>query len=350
MSDADNSSITKEELSLGKWYGLLPGLAMASIIAGASLYLGKITILINDVITAIVIGAVVRNFIGIQGIFKPGLSFILKKILRLAIILLGMQISFQQVVNTGSRSLVIILFIVIIAIPLTYFIGKKLGLNQEISTLLGVGSAICGATAVLAAGPAIKAKERDIALAVGTIFVFNTLALILYPVIGNLAHMSNITYGTWTGLAVQDVSSVVATGFAFSPEAGQMATVVKLTRTVFIVPVVFLVGVIFNLKDQEQARRADKKVDYLKIFPWFVLGFLLMAMINSMGIFTESFRNAFNPITHFLILAVMASVGSGLDFKEMKKVGLTFLYVGLAGMLIMSVLSLALIKLLGIGY
>lgn len=349
MSDIDNSSLIKKGFFLGKWGELIPGLAVAAMVALAALYLGKLTVLINDVIIAILIGAVIRNFIGIQEVFKPGLSFSLKKVLRLAIILLGMQISFQQVVNTGGSSLLIILFVVTVAIPLTYVIGKKLGLNKEISTLLGVGSAICGATAVLATGPAIKAKERDVALAVGTIFIFNTLALFLFPVIGKLMHLSNLTYGTWTGLAVQDVSSVVATGFAYGQEAGEIATVVKLTRTVFIVPVVFLVGLIFTLKDRKE-NEADKKINYIKIFPWFVVGFLLMAMLNSMGLFAESLRTAFNPVTHFLILMVMAGVGTDLNFKEMKNVGLTFLYVGLSGMLTMSVLSFILVKLMGIGY
>lgn len=333
-----------------KYYELVPGLALAALIAVIALYMGKITVIVNDVIIAIFLGALIRNLIGILELFKPGLSFSLKKVLRLAIILMGMQLSFQQVVNTGERSLAIILFVVTVTIPLTYYIGKKLGLNSEISTLLGVGSAICGATAVLATGPVIKANERDIALAVATIFIFNTLALFLFPTIGRLLHLSYLSYGTWTGVAVQDVSSVVATGFAFSQQAGEVATVVKLTRTVFIVPVVFLAGLFFTLKDQKTAEKKFKKVKYIKIFPWFVVGFLIMTLLNSLGLFSKSLVNNINPVTHFLILMVMAGVGADLDLKEMKKVGLSFLYVGLTGMLIMSVLSFFLIKIMGIGY
>lgn len=339
----------KKEYSPGTWYELIPGLVGAALIAGIAQYFGKFTLFFNDVILAILIGALIRNFVGIPEYFKPGLSFSIKKVLRLAIILLGMQISFQQVVNTGGSSLLLILVVVTAAIPLTYFIGKKLGLNKEISTLLGVGSAICGGTAVIATGPVIRAKERDIALAVGTIFIFNTLALFLFPVIGKLLQLSDLAYGTWTGLAVQDVSSVVATGFAFSQNAGEIATVVKLTRTVFIVPVVFLAGLFFTLKSPEEGNQAGKKINYVNIFPWFVAGFLFMAMLNSMGLFTKSIVTIFKPLTHFLILMVMVGVGSDLDFKEMKKVGLTFLYVGLTGMLIMAILSLVLIKTMGIG-
>ena len=350
MNDNTITKLVKTKSFRGKFGGLIPGMALAALIAVIALYLGKLTVVINDVIVAIILGALIRNFSGIHQLFKPGLSFSLKKVLRLAIILLGMQLSFKQIINTGESSLLIILFVVVVAIPLTYFIGKRLGLNSEISTLLGVGSAICGATAVLATGPAIKAKERDVALAVATIFIFNTLALFLYPLIGKLLHLSYLTYGTWTGVAVQDVSSVVATGFALGQKAGEVATVVKLTRTVFIVPVVFLAGLFFTWKDRKTGEKTGEQINYVKIFPWFVLGFLLMALLNSLGFFTKSLVVAVNPFTHFLILMVMVGVGTDLDFKEMKKVGFSFLYVGLISMLIMSVFSFVLIKAMGIGY
>ncbi|MDN5348425.1 MAG: hypothetical protein PWP65_1990 [Clostridia bacterium] len=328
---------------------LLPGLILAAVLAAVAFYLGQFSKVINDVIIAIVTGALIRNTAGISRALQPGLNFSLKYLLRLAIILLGMQLSFQQIVNTGFQSLLVIIFVVIIAIPVTYFIGRKLGLKKEMSLLIGVGSAICGATAVLATGPAVRAKERDIVLAVGTIFVFNTLALTVYPIIGKLLHLSNMTYGTWTGVAVQDVSSVVATGFAYSSQAGQIATVVKLTRTVFIVPVVFLVSLIFSWQLHQTSRNEEaKKISYVNIFPWFVLGFLLMAVFNSMGLFSSKVTVIVNPLTHYLILMVMAAVGADLNFAEMKKVGFNFLYTGLSGMLIMSVLSFALIRWLGI--
>ncbi|CEP67021.1 Uncharacterised protein family UPF0324,prokaryote [Moorella glycerini] len=343
------STVLSKSSSFKSFTVLLPGLTLAAAVAVVALYLGQFSIIINDVIIAIIAGALIRNTKGISSTLQPGLNFCLKRVLRLAIILLGMQLSFQQVVNTGIQSLLVIIFVVIIAIPVTYFIGRRLGLKKEMSLLIGVGSAICGATAVLATGPAVRAKERDIALAVGTIFIFNTIALIVYPIIGNILHLSDITYGTWTGVAVQDVSSVVATGFAYSAQAGQIATVVKLTRTVFIVPVVFLVSLIFSWQLHQTSRNEEaKKISYANIFPWFVLGFLLMAVFNSMGLFSSKVTAIVNPLTHYLILMVMAAVGADLNFAEMKKVGFNFLYAGLSGMLIMSVLSFALIRRLGI--
>ena len=154
----------------------VPGVTLGVAIAVVALYLGKITTVFNDIIIAIVIGALIRNLFNVPANFKQGLTFCLKKVLRFAIILLGVQLSFQQIVKTGGQSLLLILAVVIIAIPLTYQIGKRLGLNSHMCVLLGVGSSICGASAILATGPAIKAKEGDIGLAVATVFIFNTLA------------------------------------------------------------------------------------------------------------------------------------------------------------------------------
>ncbi len=340
-----------ETVKVSKQSRLVPGLILAIILATISFYLGKLNTILNDVIIAILIGALMRNTTGIPEATIEGLRFCLKRVLRVAIILLGVQLSFKQVINTGGESLIVILFVVSVAIPVTYLIGKKLGLNSQICALLGVGSAICGASAVLATGPAIKAKERDIALAVATIFIFNTLALFLFPVLGHILQLSDLTYGTWTGAAVQDVSSVVATGFTYSQNAGEIAMVVKLTRTVFIIPVVFLLALFFTWKNRQSGTEFEpnKTISYRKIFPWYVLGFLGMSILNSLNVFTDPVVATINPITHFLILMVMVSVGTDLDFGEMKKVGLSFLYAGLAGMLIMSILSLILIGLLGIG-
>ena len=329
----------------------IPGLLLAMIIALIALYLGKLNNILNDVIIAILIGALIRNFTGVPETAKEGLTLCLKMVLRIAIILLGTQLSFQQILKTGGDSLFLIFFVVSATIPVIYYLGRKLGLGSEMCALLGVGSSICGASAILATGPAIKAKERDIALAVATIFIFNSFALFVYPLIGQIVHMSDLTYGTWVGLAVQDVSSVVATGFAYSQNAGEIATVVKLTRTVFIVPVVFFLALLFSWKKRRSIGEFGygTRVNYIKIFPWFVLGFLLMALLNTFGVFSTKLVGTINPIIHFLILMVMVSIGTGLDFRDMKKVGLSFLYSGLTGMLIMSLLSIFLIYLLGIG-
>lgn len=317
----------------------IPGLAMSFLIAVIAQIAGAHTGIVNDVIVAIFLGFLIRNICGWAAL-SPGLSFNLKYMLRLAIILLGVQLNWQQVMETNGHALWIILVVVVMAIPVVYFIGRKLRLSPQMASLLGVGSAICGATAVMATGPAIEAKEQDMALAIGTIFIFNTVALVTYPLLGHLWSMPDAAFGTWVGTAVQDVSSVVATGFAYTAAAGRIATVVKLTRTVLIVPVVFLFSLFFST-NREQAAQGS----YSRIFPWFVLGFLAVVVLNSFGIFSPSVKLLLSRSDHFLILMVMVGIGYTLSAGDMKKVGFRFLLAGLSGMAIMSGISLILIAL-----
>lgn len=323
-------------LALGK---LIPGLALSLLGAIVAQLAGKYSGVINDVILAIFLGFMIRNFIGWPAV-SAGLSFDVKYMLRLAIILLGVQLSWQQVMETSGHALWIILIVVIMAIPVVYFIGRKLSLSAQMASLLGVGSAICGATAVLATGPAIGAKEQDMGLAIATIFIFNTLALITYPLLGHLWSMPDAAFGTWVGTAVQDVSSVVATGFAYTAGAGRIATVVKLTRTVLIVPVVFLFSLFFSANRKQAAQGS-----YARIFPWFVLGFLAVVVLNSLEVFSAPVKSLLSKTDHFLVLMVMVGIGYTLSAVEMKKVGFRFLMAGLAGMAIMSGVSLILIAL-----
>ena len=298
---------------------------------------GKYTGPINDVVLAIAVGFLIRNFLTLSGV-SVGLSFDVKYILRLAIILLGVQFSWDQVMATSGQALWIIFIVVITTIPVVYFISRKLCLSDKMASLLGVGSAICGATAVLATGPAIEAKEQDMALAIATIFIFNTVALITYPLLGHLWGMPDVVFGTWVGTAVQDISSVVATGFAYTADAGHVATVVKLARTVLIVPVVFLFTLFFSTN-----RNRVGQGNYARIFPWFVLGFLAVALLNSAGTFSPSAKSFLTKVDHFLVLMVMIGIGHTLSASEMKKVGFRFLIAGITGMAIMSGASLLLI-------
>lgn len=327
----------------------VPGIGLAICIALVSLYLSKYVPLINDVIFAIVIGALVKNSVGVSGQLQPGLNYCLKKLLKLAIVLLGLQLSFLQVIKTGGQALAIIVICVAVAMTLTYYIGKKLGLSDTLATLIGMGTAICGATAIVATGPVIEAEEQDISLAVATIFVFNTIALFVYPLLGHFLSLSDAAFGAWVGTAVHDTSSVVATGFAYSNQAGAIATVVKLTRTVLLVPLVFIVGIIYNNKKQDRTPGEARSISYSQMFPWFVLGFLGIALLNTVGVFPKEFTGFFTPVTKFLILMVMAAIGLGLDIAKMRRIGLTFLYAGLFASVIMAVFSLSLIYMFKIG-
>jgi uncharacterized integral membrane protein (TIGR00698 family) len=165
--------------------------------------------------------------------------------------------------------------------------------------------------------------------------------------LGSIFGMSNEIFGMWAGTAIHDTSSVVAAGFAYSNEAGGVATVVKLTRTLFLVPLAILIGIYVSMKgSKEQGQGSKSKVKVSKIFPWFLLGFLGMSILNTMGLFNETIVEYVTAVSKFMILMAMASVGLGADFKEIRKIGMKPVYLGLIASVIVAVVSISIIYLI----
>lgn len=336
---------------------IVPGLALAMIIGYFSEYLHSLIVIggqkpVSGVIIAIIAGILIKNTIGVAPVFQRGIDFALKKVLKGAIILLGLSLSFVTVVTTGAKALTIILICVTFAITITYAIGKKLGLPDKLATLIGIGTAICGSTAIVAASPAIDARDEEVTFSVATITIFGVLAIFLYPLLGKMMVLTDLQFGTWSGVAVHETAQVVAAGFAFSDPAGQIATVVKLTRTVLLAPIVLILGILYS---RNQRGQSVSKVNYFKIFPWFVVGFIAMAGLRTMGdsLFLEStqwsnFLAQASTLSKFMIVTSMAGVGLLTNFDDMKRVGIKPFIVGLVASLIMAVFSLVLIFALGI--
>ncbi|MEX2103983.1 MAG: putative sulfate exporter family transporter, partial [Bacilli bacterium] len=227
-------------------------------------------------------------------------------------------------------------------IMFTLLIGRAMGLEGNLPLLIGIGTSICGATAIAATSPIMKAKEAETAFAVTTIFVFNVIAVIAYPLIGSVLGLSNEAFGIWAGTSVHDTSSVVAAGYAYSDEAGGIATIVKLTRTMFLIPVAIIVGIYISMKDRKD-RKLQKKTSLYHLIPWFVFGFLCMSIFNTMGLFSEQVVSVVVAIAKFIILMAMASVGLGANFKKIRKLGMKPLLLGLLASVIVAVGSLVLI-------
>ena len=334
-----------------------PGVFLAATIAFISEYLHNIIIIgnqkpISGVIIAIVLGIAYKNLIGVKKTFEAGISLCLKKVLKIAIILLGLSLSFSAVITTGAKSFVIILLCVTVSIMITYKIGQKLGLSSKLAALIGIGTSICGATAIVAAAPAIEAGDEEVAFSVATITIFGVMAIFLYPILGKLMLMTDIQFGTWAGVAVHETAQVVAAGFAYSDAAGKVATIVKLTRTVLLAPLVLLLGVIYARQNQKANR---EKVNILSIFPWFVVGFMTMAALRTIGdaYFTPSelwvrILTQSKEVSKYFILVAMAGVGLMTNIKQMKTIGLKPFITGMIASLIMAVFSLSMIYALGI--
>ena len=255
-------------------------------------------------------------------VLKSGLKFTSKKILRVAIILLGASLNVNIILNVGKMSLMVMVFTLLTCFGGGYFIGRALGLNWKMSNLISAGTGICGGSAIAAIAPVIDADDTDIAYAMSATFLFDMAMILLFPIMGRWLGLSDIAYGLWAGTAVNDTSSVMAAGYAFSEAAGDAATMVKLTRTLSIIPTVLVFTFVnIRLKRKQNASASGAKVNVLKLFPWFILGFLALAVVNSLGFIPTEVSSAAKDISKFLMVAALGAIGLSTSFKDMKKAG-----------------------------
>ena len=208
-----------------------------------------------------------------------------------------------------------------------YLVGRALKLNWKISNLISAGTGICGGSAIAAIAPVIDAEDTDIAYAMSATFLFDMAMILLFPLMGQAMGLSDMAYGLWAGTAVNDTSSVVAAGYAFSEAAGDFATMVKLTRTLSIIPTVLVFAFIsLRLKRKAGVTEGEaaegKKVSVLKLFPWFILGFLALAAVNSLGFIPAAVSAGAKDVSKFLMVAALAAIGLNTRFKDMKRSGI----------------------------
>ncbi len=309
---------------LNKVGEIIPGLAISVLIAFVAKTIeGLLPIhIIGASVIALFMGMIINHF------WKPkflnsGIKFTSKKVLKFAIILLGASLSVRVILSVGKMSLMVMLFTLLTCFGGGYFIGKALGLNWKLSNLISAGTGICGGSAIAAVAPVIDADDSDIAYAMSATFLFDMAMIILFPIMGRLLGLSDMAYGLWAGTAVNDTSSVVAAGYAFSESAGDFATMVKLTRTLSIIPTVLAFSLInLRIKRKENINSGYKKVNIAKIFPWFILGFLALAIVKSFGIIPVSISAIAKNTSKFLMVAALAAIGLNTSFKDMKKSGI----------------------------
>lgn len=309
---------------------ILPGFLMALAIAFVARWIeGLLPIhLIGSSVIALFIGMIINHFWR-PSILAPGLKFTSKKILKFAIILLGASLSIGTILNVGKLSLVVMVFTLLTCFGGGYFIGKALGLNWKLSNLISAGTGICGGSAIAALSPVIDAEDSDVAYALSATFLFDMAMIVLFPIMGRAMNLSDMAYGLWAGTAVNDTSSVVAAGFAYSEAAGDFATMVKLTRTLSIIPVVVIFALInARLKQKEALAKcnhekisAKGKIQITSLFPWFILGFLALAVVNSFGVIPSTVSAGAKDVSKFLMVSALAAIGLNTSFKQMSKSG-----------------------------
>jgi len=303
---------------------LLPGFAVSILIAfmAKSIENALPIHIIGASVIALFIGMIINHF-GKPEFLNKGVKFTSKKVLKLAIILLGASLSVRVIVSVGKLSLIVMVFTLMTCFGGGYFIGKALKLNWKLSNLISAGTGICGGSAIAAIAPVIDAEDSDIAYAMSATFLFDMAMIVLFPIMGRMLGLSDMAYGLWAGTAVNDTSSVVAAGYAFSEGAGDFATMVKLTRTLSIIPTVLIFSLInLRIKRKESSDAVYKKISIWKLFPWFILGFLALAGINSIGVIPPSISSVAKDISKFLMVAALGAIGLNTSFKDMKKSGI----------------------------
>ncbi len=327
---------------------VLPGAAAAALIAAAAWGVARTIPVVGAPVLALAAGVLIRNLFGTSAALRAGLDFTLKRLLRLAIILFGATLALGDVISVGAGSLAVIVLTIVLALVLTALFGRWLRAPARLVNLIGVGTAICGATAIITVGPILEADDEEIAFAVATIFLFNMLAVVVYPLLGDALALSDRVYGTWAGTAIHDTSSVLAAAFTFSDPAGKIATVVKLTRTLMLVPLALAVGIVYSTARSRAGAVGGRPVDLVKIFPWFVLWFVVAAAVNTADLIPPALGAAAGLAGKFLIVMVMAAVGLSADLREMRRIGLRPFYIGLFSSVLIAGASMLLIRALGI--
>ena len=298
----------------------IPGIAMTLAISISAYILGKILPIIGAAVFGIIIGILLKNIFKLPGILNHGVNFSSKRILQFSIILLGGTLSLTQIAQTGLSSFFVMVFTISAAFLSAFIAGKILKINTNLKSLIGTGTAICGGSAIAAISSVINADEHDIAYSISTIFLFNVLAVLIFPPIGHFLGMSDYGFGLFAGTAINDTSSVVAAGYTFSNVSGDFATIVKLTRTTMIIPVslIFMIYVIMTgRRDTKDGHRFNLK----KIFPWFILGFAVMAVINTTGIISPTVSGHIKEAAKFLIVMALSAIGLKTDFRRMLETG-----------------------------
>ncbi len=328
---------------------LLPGLAAAASVA----VVARIAALalppaFSEVLIAVLIGIVIANSGLLPATSTPGLRFTVQRVLRLGIILLGARLSLQDVAQIGAGAFALVAVMMTIAFAFALLAGRIAGLPRPLAILIGVGTAVCGNSAIVATAPVIDAEDRDVSFAVATITLFGTLAVFAYPLVGHALGLTSPIFGIWSGVAVNDTSQVVAASAAYSPEARDIATVVKLVRNTLMAPLIVLIAWWWG-RYATPVEDRTVRAGALRAFPLFVIGFLLMAMLRTVGLIDRTLAAPIDEVARACILVALAGVGLSTRISEMRTTGPRPFYVGFGTALVMASLSLAAIAGLGIG-
>jgi uncharacterized integral membrane protein (TIGR00698 family) len=347
-ADARLTSTTAQWWSGRNVREILPGLLLNSIVAGAAFAIrmlpGMATF--SPMILSIVIGIAFHNIVGTAAWAKQGVTFSLRRVLRIAIILLGLQLTASQVIEIGGRGLGIIAATVFATFAFAVWMGKLLGVEPKLAQLIAAGTSICGASAVMATNTVTDAHDEDVAYAVACVTIFGSVAMFVYPLLPGLLHLDPHAFGLWTGASIHEIAQVVAAAFQDGQKAGEFGTIAKLSRVMLLAPMVIAMG-LAAARDAKQ-RKSDAATSSARPpMPWFVLGFVALVGVNSMVTIPGDAKAWIVAATTFLLSVALAAMGLETDIRKLTAKGLRPALLGAFAFLFIAGFSLALIKLTG---
>jgi uncharacterized integral membrane protein (TIGR00698 family) len=304
-----------------------PGLAIALLVAAIATVLGGFVPVVGGPVFGILLGALTAACVpALRGArLSAGYAVASKPVLQLSIVVLGTGLSLSQVVRVGGQSLPVMLGTLTVALGGAWLFGRLLKVRGDAQILIGVGTGICGASAIAATTGVIKAKQTQVAYAIGTIFTFNIAAVLLFPLLGHLIGLNAHAFGLWSGTAINDTSSVVAAAYSFGGGAGSYAIVVKLTRSLMLIPIVIALA-IWQARREARAAGTDRNVDlagmpWRKIVPLFLIGFVAAAGLDSIGLVPDAWHPALSWLGTFLITTALAGIGLSMRLGDLRRAG-----------------------------
>ncbi|MFT0519069.1 YeiH family protein [Pseudomonas faucium] len=322
---------------------LAPGLIVSLIAAGAASFLAE-HYGAPVMLFALLLGLAL-NFLSADGKCKAGIEFTARTVLRLGVALLGMRITLEQMAGLGWKALALVVILVVVTISVSMVAAKAMGFQRLFGMLTGGATAICGASAALALAAALPShpqKERATLFTVIGVSALSTLAMILYPMIANALGLSPQAAGVFLGATIHDVAQVVGAGYSMSTDTGDTATVVKLMRVAMLVPVIVVAAMIGRKQGIDSSGKRPP------LLPWFAVGFLILACVNSTGWVPLLVQGSINELSRWCLVVSIAALGMKTQLKELAAVGIKPIVLMVGETVFLVLLVLGLMHLLGL--
>lgn len=322
-----------------------PGLALVAATGGIGLAARGLIGggVVSAPIAAILSGMAVRAVIGRPDWAAPGVAFAMRRLLRIAVALLGLQLTAAGIASIGVAGVGILAATLAATFAFTVWLGRRLGVEAGLAELIAAGTAVCGASAVAAVNAVTGARHEDVTYAIACVTIFGTLSMLLYPLLAGPLGLDSHGFGLWAGASIHEVAQVVAAAFQAGPDAGELGTVAKLTRVMMLAP---LVSTLILLAARRRPE-AGRSLPLTGLVPMFVVAFIVLALVNSTGVVPSALRHGAAELTTVLLTAALAAMGLETAPRRLAAKGMRPLALAAAAWVFIAGFSLALIEVVG---